>query len=97
MITGSTGSNREELYNWLLSQLKNRDGGHALSLETFKHLLTEKVIKYLISILILSSFLASNSKTGTCLWSTIKFNSRNSSTKSYQLGTYSSTANISNK
>jgi hypothetical protein len=23
--------------------LKNRDGGHALSLETFKHLLTEKV------------------------------------------------------
>ena len=42
-ITGSTGTNREELYNWLLSQLKNRDGGHALSLETFKHLLTEKV------------------------------------------------------
>lgn len=44
MITGSTGSNREELYNWLLSQLKNRDGGHALSLETFKHLLTQKVL-----------------------------------------------------
>ena len=43
IITGNTGSNREELYNWLLSQLKNRDGGHALSLETFKHLLTEKV------------------------------------------------------
>jgi len=47
-ITGSTGTNREELYNWLLSQLKNRDGGHALSLETFKHLLTEKVIQYLL-------------------------------------------------
>ncbi|CAF3868679.1 unnamed protein product [Rotaria sp. Silwood2] len=44
MITGSTGANREELYNWLLSQLKNRDGGHALSLETFKHLLTEKLL-----------------------------------------------------
>lgn len=42
-ITGATGLNREELYNWLLSQLKNRDGGHALSLETFKHLLIEKV------------------------------------------------------
>ncbi|CAF3593955.1 unnamed protein product [Rotaria socialis] len=43
-VTGSTGTNREELYNWLLSQLKNRDGGHALSLETFKHLLTEKLL-----------------------------------------------------
>ncbi|CAF3022682.1 unnamed protein product [Rotaria sp. Silwood2] len=43
-ITGTTGANREELYNWLLSQLKNRDGGHALSLETFKYLLTEKVL-----------------------------------------------------
>ena len=43
MITGNTGTNREELYNWLLNQLKNRDGGHALSLDTFKHLLTEKV------------------------------------------------------
>jgi hypothetical protein len=43
-ITGTTGTNREELYNWLLSQLKNRDGGHALSLETFKHLLTQKVL-----------------------------------------------------
>lgn len=43
-ITGSTGTNREELYNWLLSQLKNRDGGHALSLETFKHLLTKKLL-----------------------------------------------------
>ena len=42
-ITGTIGSNREELYNWFLSQLKNREGGHALSLETFKHLLTEKV------------------------------------------------------
>ena len=45
-ITGTTGINREELYNWLLSQLKNRDSGHALSLETFKHLLTEKVFNY---------------------------------------------------
>jgi hypothetical protein len=44
IITGSTGNNREELYNWLLSQLKNRDGGHALSLDTFKHLLTEKLL-----------------------------------------------------
>ena len=43
MITGTTGANREELYNWLLNQLKNRDGGHALSLDTFKHLLIEKV------------------------------------------------------
>jgi hypothetical protein len=43
-VTGTTGTNREELYNWLLSQLKNRDGGHALSLETFKHLLTEKLL-----------------------------------------------------
>ncbi|CAF0871243.1 unnamed protein product [Adineta ricciae] len=44
IMTGTTGTNREELYNWLLSQLKNRDGGHALSLETFKHLLTEKLL-----------------------------------------------------
>lgn len=44
IIIGTTGTNREELYNWLLNQLKNRDGGHALSLETFKHLLTEKLL-----------------------------------------------------
>jgi hypothetical protein len=46
-ITGTTGINREELYNWLLNQLKNRDGGHALSLDTFKHLLIEKVCRFI--------------------------------------------------
>ncbi|CAF1004126.1 unnamed protein product, partial [Didymodactylos carnosus] len=42
--SSSSSTCREDLYTWLLNQLKNRDGGHALSLDTFKHLLSEKLI-----------------------------------------------------
>ena len=94
MITGTTGANREELYNWLLNQLKNRDGGHALSLDTFKHLLIEKVrvTRRSVTRHPSRSRLAARSQTGTCLLPTVESNSRDPSAEPHTLRSHSPAA-----